>query len=537
MSRPVSPIYEMWKLWWLPASVDAMTTATDVPASTWERVSASLERLAKLIDRRPALALPVWIAAYFAVLWAPAHRPLWYDELFTYYTAMSPSWDRFAGSILHVDLNPPLSYFFVRSGIVLFGDSAFVTRLPSLLGFLAATLIVFELVRRRLGGGFGLAALGILWSFSLTAYAVEARPYGLLLAFFSLATLCWLNAAEKDSWTKWHTGLAAAISAMFLMHCFSPVFAAAIGCGEMVRAMVLKRIDRRVWAALLAPLSILPLYLPLVRNATALLTPTAFDATAMSVPRFYLGILYPIVPAMGLLLLFWLVGRVKGPRVHWWDFAALHELAFSIAAFLAPLVLIGYCIWSGVPFWQRYGVGAALGGSLMLTAFLAVITRRNSGAAVASAGLILILFCVTKAGTGRLMKQYENPSTNYRTTHPELPFVTASGLTFLEMDHREAPEFTTRLYYLTDREAAVRNHSTIFEGLPQLRQWFPVRSKIEPYRDFIRRSPRFLVLATPEFPEDWLLPKLQADGAQIRLLQELKTGYRDHHLYEVTLHP
>jgi hypothetical protein len=58
-----------------------------------------------------------------------------------------------------------------------------------------------------------------------------------------------------------------------------------------------------------------------------------------------------------------------------------------------------------------------------------------------------------------------------------------------------------------------------------------------PYREFVSRNRQFLVLGTAGFPEDWLLPKLQEDGAQIRLLQNVKTGYRDHELYEVTLRP
>ncbi|HEV1287994.1 MAG TPA: hypothetical protein VNU44_21900, partial [Bryobacteraceae bacterium] len=48
---------------------------------------AALRQLADLIDRRPVLVLPVWIVAYFSVLWPAAHRPLWYDELFTYYVS------------------------------------------------------------------------------------------------------------------------------------------------------------------------------------------------------------------------------------------------------------------------------------------------------------------------------------------------------------------------------------------------------------------------------------------------------------------
>jgi hypothetical protein len=436
-------------------------------------------------------------------------------------------------------LNPPLGYLFFRSSIALFGDTPFNARIPSMLAFLFASLLTAHLISRRWGGGFGLATLGIFWSFTLTSYAVEVRCYGILLAFFCIAALCWLNATELSGWTKWHTGLVIAIAAMLLTHCYSPPFAAAIGIGELVRTIISKRINKPVWVALLAPLTILPLYIPLVRNVQQVITPVAFESTLISIPKFYLAILVPLLPAIGIILLYWLASHRKGAHIAWsnpWrELAKPHEIAFCIAALLAPSITISYCIYSGLPFWPRHGMSAVLGGTLILVGLLAGVARRNSRVAVVAAGLILILFCVTKAGTGTLLERYQNTSTAYRTIHPELPFVTASGLTFLEMDHREGLDFINRVYYLTDKESAVRHHTNIFEWLPVLKRWFPVRAKVALYRDFASRNRQFLVLGTKGFPEDWLLLKLEEDGAEIRLLQDVKTGYRDRELYEVTL--
>jgi len=509
--------------------VDAPVVKASSPAPPHPMVS--------FIERRPDVVLPVWIIAYFAVLWRAAHRPLWYDELFSYYVSMSPTWERFIGSVRNVDLNPPLSYLFVRSSVALFGDTPFAVRLPCMLGFLAASLIVYRLITKRLGAGFGLAALGIFWSSSLTQFAVEARPYGLLLAFFTIGMLCWLNAAEADRWTLWHAGLAIAIAAMFLTHCFSLPFAAAIGAGELARAIVSRRIDRRVWTMLIVPLSVLPIYVPLARNAGAILFPPEFAATLAGIPKFYLVALFPLLPAMITILLFWLPGRRSGRPVPWGELAQPHEIVFSIAAVLAPTVTISYSIWNHSPFWPRYGIGIVLGVTLILTALLAVAIRRNPGVSRVAAVNILILFCVTKAGTGHLAEEYENPSTAYRTIRPDLPFVTASALTFLDMDHREVPALVSRLYYLTDPESALRYHSTIFEGMPTVKKWFPVQANVAAYRDFTSRNRQFLVLGTRSYPEDWLLWKLQEDGAQIRLLDDRKTGYHDRELYEVTLRP
>ena len=138
------------------------------------------------------------------------------------------------------------------------------------------------------------------------------------------------------------------------------------------------------------------------------------------------------------------------------------------------------------------------------------------------------------------LSSYRQPapvaSTMYRQVSPELPFVTASGLTFLEMDHREDSRFVKRLYYLTDTPSAIRYaHATIFEGLPILARYFPVRATVIPYQSFLATHDRFLVFATPDYPEDWLLDKLRDDGAAIRQICQIHTDYRDQMLYEVAI--
>jgi 4-amino-4-deoxy-L-arabinose transferase-like glycosyltransferase len=501
---------------------------------------AYTSRALAFIDRRPWAILPIWILAYFVVLWRPAHRPLWYDELFTYYVSMSPTWTHFVGSVLHADLNPPLGYFFFRASMAQFGDTPFGGRIPSMLAFLAASLIASHLISRRLGGSFGLLALGIFWSFPWTSYAVELRPYALMLAFFAAAALCWTKAIESRGWTFWHAGLAVLIGMMFLTHCFSPPFAASIGAAELGRTVISRRvrkIDYRVWTAILAPLSVLPAYLPLVRNAHGTIFPYAFQASGFTFVKFYATLLIPLAPIIAFLGMAWFSGKRKRTQDFSLRLTNLPEIAFLLVAFLAPVVTITYCIFNKIPFWDRYGICAILPATLFVTALVAKVVRRNSAVALVLAVLILVLFCWTRPGTAGLTDQFDNPSTAYRTIRPELPFVAASGLTFLEMDHRESPEFIHRLYYLTDREAATQFHATIFEGLPKERPWFPIRANMTPFREFTAQHRQFLVLATPGYPEDWLLPKLIADGAQIRLIQETKTGYRDRNLYEVTLNP
>ena len=117
---------------------------------------------------------------------------------------------------------------------------------------------------------------------------------------------------------------------------------------------------------------------------------------------------------------------------------------------------------------------------------------------------------------------------------PQMPLVAASGLAFLEMQRRESPALLRRTYYLTDTQAALRfAHATIFEGLPEEAKLFHITSRVEPYAAFLSQHPVFYVLGTYDYPEEWLLRKLQSDGARIEVLGRVEGSYKDHELYRV----
>ena len=120
--------------------------------------------------------------------------------------------------------------------------------------------------------------------------------------------------------------------------------------------------------------------------------------------------------------------------------------------------------------------------------------------------------------------------------NPTLPFVDASGLTFLEMDHREEAQFLHRVFFLTDSRAALQYaHATIFNGMESESHIFPVRANVQDMSTFTRQHPCFFVYGQYDYPEDWLLRKLLADGASLRLVASVGGDYKDHDLYLVTI--
>ena len=198
-------------------------------------------------------------------------------------------------------------------------------------------------------------------------------------------------------------------------------------------------------------------------------------------------------------------------------------------------------------YFDRYGIPAIFGASILVPWFIASWTRTNRVAGLLAAfvfafGVVPPVAFVTY---GQRWLARPEPS-NYALTgnspipftqiEKDLPFVDASGLTFLEMDSRENSAFLSRVYYLTDPQLALQySHATIFDGFGYLKHVFPIRANVMPYRQFIQQHPKFLVYGTFDYSEDWLLRKLLADGAAVRLLGNFPGGYKDSMLYEITL--
>jgi hypothetical protein len=201
-------------------------------------------------------------------------------------------------------------------------------------------------------------------------------------------------------------------------------------------------------------------------------------------------------------------------------------------------------IWrSHGAFFPRYGLPACIPIAIGTTFLLHSALRNSRAAGLVAIPLLLAHPAYAVASNPAMLKPGQiagvtpGPSRpDYHATEPGLPFVVASGLTYVEMNHRESPAFLRRVYYLTDDAAATQYaHATLFEHEEVVRGMFHFQAQVEPLRQFESRHRQFLVLGTFDYPEDWLLRKLKADGDTIRFLGDYPTSYKDSQLYSVTL--
>jgi len=488
------------------------------------------------------MALAVAIFIYLILTALASSRLLWHDELYTFYIATAPSLSSLWQEI-PLDLNPPFEYFAVRASTGLFGLSGYAVRLPSILAFLFGSLCLYRFVARKFDGWYGLLAILVFWASPFFYYATEARPYGLVIGFLGLTLLLWRRAAEQTRSALWVWLLGLSVSAMMLSHLMAPLYVVPFCLAELASTYRLRRLRFEIWAALLLPCIIPFLYLHIMSRFEATIFPPAFQASFRKIAESYYGSLrleaLPLFVALGLALSTGATrdqarAREKSPL-------GVPYIALA-AGFLAMPAIVNLALMpTHGAYFDRYAFPLEFGYSLAAVFFLATHTNLSRRAPIAASGILLLFFVAFNMGPGLKESVWARRSSPDAARildgiRPDLPLVAASGLTFLEMDHYGDPPTVARLYYLTDRSLAIRYASaTIFEGMPDIIGSFPIRAHVTPYSEFLRGHSKFLVLGTPEYPEDWLLHALLDSHATVQYLGDLPGPYKDKQLYLVTI--
>ena len=206
------------------------------------------------------------IAYIYALVTAlVAHRPFWFDELFTFYITRLPSMSAVWSALKDgADLNPPLFYAATRFLQSLFGSSEWATRLPAMIGFLVMMLGLYRFVSRygsRLGG---MVAMMFPLVTGACYYAQEARPYGMELGFIAMGAVCWQAATRGEHRRFTLAALSLCLAGALLTHCYAVLAVAPFGLAEGVRTFIRKKFDWPMWIALAIPCSAVLTYLPLL---------------------------------------------------------------------------------------------------------------------------------------------------------------------------------------------------------------------------------------------------------------------------------
>ena len=520
-------------------------------------------RISNFLDQRPWAAISLIVLIYLPSAFESSRKVLlWHDELFMYWISQAPSLRAMWTDLQTLDLNPPLGYLLTRLSFHLLGVNTLATRLPELVGFLVTLLAVFQFVRHRLGAAYGLFSALLLMQSPVAELSVEARPYSLMLACLGVTLVGWQRAVDgRRSRSAGLVLMFVGTLGMLLSHVFALLGLSALILAELYRQYLRRARDLPAVLVLVIPLAAVASYIPLLRNHAASIFPPIFQPDGERIFQFYVTSMDHALLALlftGLAVLVFLGGpRTLSPlRSDSGWFFSPPEWLLLLGLFLVPLALMLELMLTQGAFFDRYGAVETLAVVVLLSAVLARWTlhegKVDGRPALLGCAIVILMtgqwlaiphelrghrFIPTIANSEPEKEPCEACG-NTAAIDPTLPLVDASGLTFVEMNQRESRATLSRVFYLTDASASTEiAHANIFEHMSMVGERFHFAGHTDNYHAFIAAHPHFFVFGTYDYPEDWLLRKLSADQADIRVLDQVDDNYVNREVYEVRIDP
>jgi len=495
-----------------------------------EAFAAKLEKRGFLLFG--ALSILYWVSTYLLTI----RKLMWNDELYTYYIARLPRMaDVWAALMAGGEQTPPFFYVITRASFALFGVNNLALRLPEMLGFWVMSLCLFIFVARRASKFCALLAAIFPLVSGGYFHAYDARPYGLVLGFGTLALLCWQSATLNRFRQLSIVCLALSLAAALSTHYYGIFIIFPLALGETVRTLMRRRLDVPIWAAFGLAMTPLVWHLPLIKQAQAYSGAFWAPPAWVDIPGFYSYLIQPMVPALTVILI--LAGiyiMVFSDDARAQDQAApfsppVHEIAAAFGFIAIPIICVILAKLATGAFTNRYALPAVIGFSVLVAFIAAKIWNDHALMAMALAVCLGGWFLLTTA------REIRDPSSNSLSSFTEvalqnsikllqserersLPLVAADAHTFTILSHYAPPEITSRIVYLADPEIALKRlrHNSVERGMIDLiKPWFHMN--VTDYKSFIAEHPRFLVYGN--FGAlgfvNWILPELQANNMRV----------------------
>jgi hypothetical protein len=223
-----------------------MSVLANIPSPVHPDTSAPslLEKLETWIEKLAPVLMPVLVILFSVWSWfASKEVRLWFDELLELSVAGASTGRGLLALLAVGDYNPPLSHFLIRASISLFGNTELAARLPPFLGMVTLLIGVYLFVSRWLTRAYGILAMLVLMCLPIRVYAIQARPYGLVLGFSALALLFYQQAVRPGRGLFALLGLGVCTACLAATHYYAVLVPASLLSVEILRTWRSKRPD------------------------------------------------------------------------------------------------------------------------------------------------------------------------------------------------------------------------------------------------------------------------------------------------------
>ncbi|MGA1982309.1 MAG: glycosyltransferase family 39 protein [Acidobacteriaceae bacterium] len=382
--------------------------------------------IAKCGLARAMVVVFVCLTAAVSLAWSHT-KLLSQDEMYEFQTDSVPS----LAELVHIQttwpisLDPLLDHALSHEAMQVLGPSAFAQRLPALGGFLLMQVCLFFFVRNLAGERAGAVAAAFPAVTATLFYAVEGRPYGLMLGLYALALWCWQVAARQGTGIReqatgsgrgWALiGLAAALAGTINAHYFGILLLVPVCAAETWRTLARRRIDWPMAAAIAVGMAGFLATRPFLR-AAAEFRKNYYNGGAVGlhdITRAYRSIFvnYTQMPMSAQHV--WMVALVVFAAALVWGCwcvrRRIETAEWVLVLSLAALPFCGYLLARFVThsIEVRYVLGAVVAISAMLAIALSPWLKRD---AVFNAALVLLGLGIVAGGAVRIHAEQQKTS-------------------------------------------------------------------------------------------------------------------------------
>ena len=459
---------------------------------------------------------------------AAAMKPFWFDELLTLTISSLPSMKTVWGALVRaLDGQPPGFYAVERNVVGLLQSKHIALRLASILTFPCVLLCVFAYAKKRSGEFIGFfCALFLLLTTLFDRYAVEARPYSMLIACFAFALVCY----QRIPSPFWTAMLALTLAVAQTLHHYAVLAMVPFGLAEAVFFLRTQKFRWQVWLAFVLGAMPLAFFWPLLVSMRSHFGAHYYENYGYSsIPGTY-GAFFltdsAFATAMVAVSIAGVVGSLFLPRVGAASLSKINDADVAEGTLLLSFVLLPFIAFTIIRVMhggmrERYVLASILGISLALAATLSLARPR------VVALFALFIVCGVAVREFRFWRSNHSlylvsPAAGVeefvqKNGHSDLPVVVASGMKYIPLAYYAAPIFSRRLFYLTDEIKALRYQGadTLDKNVLILRDYMPLQ--VRDFSEFTSSYSEFLVYA--EEPDDagtWLPMYLSREAATMR---------------------
>ncbi len=426
-----------------------------------------------------------WLVCLLALAGAIVVRPLWYDEILGHFMS-GLAWpdEVIAASTAGIDLQPPGWYGLAWIAEIATGSDR-GPRWLALLGFGVAVILVGRFAAQRFGSLGGVVAAAALILTKASAYAIDGRPYGLLLGLTASAFWVWHRGTQPGSSRVWAALLACLLAASLCVHYFAVLAWIPIGVAELARWIRARRIDSSVLAALAVGLAPLLWLLPHARAAgRAMHVGPITHPAARFAGKHYASLLDVLAFLLIALLVAvavrrrWFQGGARGFATRIGAMLREPEALFLAALLLTPVwsLILARLGGSGLSN-SRYALTFTLGAALAAGALAGALqlspnwNRRLAVLVLAGAAVVSVRRLVMAWN-----ERAELDATIVTTAPAGVAIVYANAFEGLKRWYQADPALRERMVLAADVEAALRrgDPATVSVNLSAAGRFFPL---------------------------------------------------------------